>query len=126
MSFDNSILCKVCNGRNFENANGAFYCQLCGTESYEHGQDFVYEETNSLFANLKEFVEDSDSNDENHWKNYYPDEEDLPESNNEESIDEEELLGLENLEKSYLASDFEKQKFDMETEEESQEEQAGS
>ena len=50
MSFDNSILCKVCSGGDFELASGAFYCKLCGTESPEHGQDFVYEETETSFS----------------------------------------------------------------------------
>ena len=66
MSFTNSILCKVCNGIDFEPANGAFYCQSCGTESREHGQDFIYEETCLQYAEPSEVCEYSDSNDENH------------------------------------------------------------
>ena len=77
MSSDNSILCKVCSGRNFEKANGAFYCQSCGSESRAHGQDFVHDETCPPFSEPSEFCEDSDSNDENHWKNDYPDEDQL-------------------------------------------------
>ena len=119
MSLDNSIWCIVCSGGDFEPANGAFYCQSCGTESLEHGQDFIYEakEKNASLASLIVFYEDSDSNDENHWKNDYPDE-DLLES---ESTDEE------NLDKLHFTSDTKQKKFDLETEEESQDEvQAGS
>ena len=43
MSSDNAIWCSNCNGTDFERTNGAFYCQSCGTESREHGPDFVYE-----------------------------------------------------------------------------------
>ena len=75
MSFNYSILCKVCSGIDFEPANGSFYCQSCGAESREHGQDFVYEETNSVEPS--EFCDNSDSNDENYWKNDYPDEDRL-------------------------------------------------
>ena len=123
MSYNHSILCTVCNGINFEPANGAFYCQHCGTESREHGQDFVYEETNTVEPS--EFCDNSDSNDENYWKNDYPDEDRL-QSDNEESTDEEELLSFENLEKSQFTSDMVQKMFDFETDEESQEEQAGS
>ena len=92
MNFDNSILCKVCSGKDFELVNGSYYCQAkdCGTESRAHGQDFVYEEANTSFAETSEFCEDSDSNDENHWTNNYP-EEDLLESDNEESTEDEDL-----------------------------------
>ena len=121
MSFDNLILCKVCNGRDFEPANGAFYCQSCSTECREHGQDFVYEEANTSLAEPSELGEDTDSNDENHCKNDYPDE-DLFHSDSEESAgDEDELLSLENFK-----GDIVQKKFDLETDEESQEEQAGS
>ena len=119
MSLDSSSWCIVCSGRDFEPANGAFYCQSCGTESLEHGQDFIYEEKekNTSLASHSAFYEDSDSNDENHWKNDYPDE-DLLES---ESTDEE------NLETLHFTSDTKQTKFDLETEEESQDEvQAGS
>ena len=44
----------------------------------------------------------------------------------EESTDEEELLSFENLEKSQFTSDMVQKMFDFETDEESQEEQAGS
>ena len=114
MSIDNSIWCIVCSGRDFEPANGAFYCQSCGTESLEHGQDFIYEEKekNTSLASHNAFYEDSDSNDENHWKNGYPDE-DLLES---ESTDNE------NMEKLHFTSDTKQKKIDLETEEESQDE----
>ena len=88
MSSQNSISCTVCNGRDFELANGFYYCQTenCGTESRAHGPDFVYEEINAAFAEPGEFGEDTDSNDENNRRNDYPDEEDLLQSDNEESI----------------------------------------
>ena len=114
MNIDNTIWCTVCSGRDFELANGAFYCQACGTESREHGQDFLYEKTNIALAENSELCEDSDSNDENHWKNDYPDE-DVLQSDNEESTDDEETL--KNLGKSHFASD-------LETDNENQEEQA--
>ena len=119
MSFDNSILCKVCSGRNFEKTNGAFYCQSCGSESRAHGQDFVYDKTCPQLAESSEFCEDSDSNDENNWKNDYPDEDLLESGDNEESTNKDELLNLKNLE-----SDREHQKFDSDTDE--KEVQAGS
>ena len=126
MSFDNSIVCKVCSGGDFELASGAFYCKLCGTESPEHGQDFVYEETDTSFTEPSKFGDDSDSNNENHWKNCYPDKNLLQSDIEESTDDEEEFVVLENLEKSDLMSDSKYQKFDFEIEEESQEEQAGS
>ena len=125
MTSQNSILCTVCNGRDFELANGFYYCQTenCGTESRAHGQDFVYEKTCQPFAEPSEVCEDSDSNAENHWKNDYPSE-NLSESDNEELTDYEELLILE---KSYSNSDGEQTNFDLEIDEESQDEaQAGS
>ena len=95
MSYNNSIFCAVCRGIDFELANGFFYCQSCGTESHEHGQDFVYEE---IYTEPSEFCEDSDSNDENYWKNDYPDEDQLESDNKdyvyEESTDEEKLMTL--------------------------------
>ena len=123
MSYDNSILCNNCNGRNFEPANGAFYCHSCGTESRAHGQDFVNEETSPPFI---DFDQDSDSNDESHWTNDYPDKNLSESDNDEESTYEEESLTFENLGKSHFTSDSKHQKFDLETDNESQEEQAGS
>ena len=126
MSLNNSILCKVCNGIDFEPANGAFYCQSCGTESREHGQDFVYEETCLQYAEPSEVFEYSDSNDENHWKNDYPDQNMLQSVIEESTDDENELIiTLENLEKSHFTSDTKQQMLDLETDEESQE-QVGS
>ena len=85
MSFDNPILCEICGGRDFELVSGFHYCQTqnCGEESSAHGPDLVYEEIN---AEPGEFGEDTDSNDENNRRNDYPDEEDLLQSDNEESI----------------------------------------
>ena len=124
MSLESSIWCIVCSGRDFESANGAFYCQSCGTESFEHGQDFIYEanEKNTSLASQSEFYEDSDSNDENHWKNEYPDE-DLLESESTDSLSTDE----ENFDKLYFTNGTKQKKIDSETEEESQDEvQAGS
>ena len=124
MSLDSSIWCIVCSGRDFESANGAFYCQSCGTESLEHGQDFIYEanEKNTSLASHSAFYEGSDSNDENHWKNEYPDE-DLLESESTDSLSTDE----ENLDKLHFTSGTKQKNFDSETEEESQDEvQAGS
>ena len=66
MSYNHSILCTVCNGRDFELACGFYYCQTknCGTESHAHGQDFVNEESNTPFIDPIDFGEDPDSNDE--------------------------------------------------------------
>ena len=118
MSYNNSIFCSVCNGIDFEQANGFFYCQSCGTESHEHGQDFVYEET---YTEPSEFCEDSDSNDENHWKIDYPDKDQL--ESDEESTNEEELMTFD-LGKSHFTIDS--KNFDFETDDESQKEQTGS
>ena len=85
MSLDNSE-CENCSGIYFEPANGAFYCQSCGAESRAHGQDFVNEETYHPFIEPSELGEDTDSNDENNRRNDYSDEEDLLQSDNEESI----------------------------------------
>ena len=73
MSFNNPNLCEVCGGRDFELVSGFHYCQTqnCGEESS---------------AEPGEFGEDTDSNDENNRRNDYSDEEDLLQSDNEESI----------------------------------------
>ena len=103
MSSQNSISCTVCNGRDFELANGFYYCQTenCGTESRAHGQDFVNEENYPPFTEPRDFGEDPDSNDEEDQM-----ESDNEESVNEESSDEEELMNLENLEQSHFTSDM--------------------
>ena len=44
MSSDNAIWCSSCSGTDFDRTNGAFYCKSCGTESREHGPDFVYDD----------------------------------------------------------------------------------
>ena len=63
-----SIFCIACNGKNFEAANGAYFCESCGLECLEKGKDFVYIPVKQLNC----VQEDCDSNDENHSKNDYP------------------------------------------------------
>ena len=77
-----------------------------------------------MFVEPSEFVNDSDSNDEKHWKNDYPHEDMLQSDNEELKDDEDKFLTLENFEKSHFTGDSKKS--ELETDEESQDEQAGS
>ena len=63
-----SIFCIACNGKNFEAANGAYFCESCGLDCLEKGKDFVYIPVKQLNC----VQEDCNSNDENHSKNDYP------------------------------------------------------
>ena len=70
---NNAKSCVSCSAKDFEAVNGSFFCTTCGSESLQHGKDFVYEETYKL---KNHNYEDIDSNDENHPKNDYPDDPD--------------------------------------------------
>ena len=64
----NSIVCIACNGKEFEAVNGAYFCEVCGLECLQKGNDFVY----IPVRQLNNVQEDCDSNDEDHFKNDYP------------------------------------------------------
>ena len=61
----NPIFCKECNGNSFDYAHGAWYCEDCGLESIEHGQDFVYNDT------CPPFVEPSVGEDSTDYTQYH-------------------------------------------------------
>ena len=80
-----NIICKECNGNSFDNVNGAWWCEDCGLESIQHGQDY---------DTSPPFVEPSvgeDSNDDYLEFVDYTDEESSDESTDDKSTDDESI-----------------------------------